>query len=250
MTDTNFCKYDSAGLEIDCATAANAGTDITADLEEEAHVSEHQENGADELLGEAMGTACSENQILKANATGGLDCAADAGGSSKWRKEFQIQTAKLPLLNPMALDAGKSYWRALADTTTPERLSFDTMLPNTYTGGAVSFDITFSSSAAPAGTNDGVVWVVMNQCIASNDTNMIIDGQNEPHFYAQVFAPCKAPQAIGNFYRVGVPIPSASWDTVCGANSLLRIMVSRDTTSADDTYASDAELVKVVMYEI
>lgn len=61
----------------------NAGTDITADLEEEAHESEHRENAADELLGENLGTACTENQILKANATGGLDCAADdAGGGS------------------------------------------------------------------------------------------------------------------------------------------------------------------------
>lgn len=59
----------------------NAGTDVTADLEEEAHVTEHAENGADELLGEALGTACTENQILKANATGGLDCAADETGA-------------------------------------------------------------------------------------------------------------------------------------------------------------------------
>lgn len=39
------------------------------------------ENGSDELTGESLGTACAENQILKANATGGLDCAADAGGT-------------------------------------------------------------------------------------------------------------------------------------------------------------------------
>lgn len=65
-------------------TDENAGTDLTADLEEEAHVTEHAENGADELVGESLGTACSENQILKANASGGLDCAADAdsGGST------------------------------------------------------------------------------------------------------------------------------------------------------------------------
>lgn len=46
----------------------------------------YAENGAEEMLGETMGTACSENQILKANATGGLVCAADAdsGGATAW----------------------------------------------------------------------------------------------------------------------------------------------------------------------
>lgn len=64
----------------------NAGTDVTADLEEEAHETEHRENGADELLGENLGTACAENEILKANATGGLGCAADndSGGATAW----------------------------------------------------------------------------------------------------------------------------------------------------------------------
>lgn len=40
-----------------------------------------QENGTSELLGETLGTDCAENEILKTNASGGLDCAADAGGS-------------------------------------------------------------------------------------------------------------------------------------------------------------------------
>jgi hypothetical protein len=59
----------------------HAGTNLAADLEEETHASEHAENGNDELLGETLGTACTENQILKANATGGLACAADETGS-------------------------------------------------------------------------------------------------------------------------------------------------------------------------
>jgi hypothetical protein len=37
-----------------------------------------QENGASELLGETLGTACTINQILKSDGAGGLDCAADA----------------------------------------------------------------------------------------------------------------------------------------------------------------------------
>lgn len=112
VTDEQVCNYEGTGTQINCDIAidatttcaagsicggghthpttevsgVNAGTDLTADLEEEAHVSEHQENGADELLGETLGTACSENQILKANASGGFDCGADAdsGGATAW----------------------------------------------------------------------------------------------------------------------------------------------------------------------
>lgn len=62
-------------------SGVNAGTDLTADLEEEAHASEHAENAADEVLGESLGTACADGQILKADATGGLVCAADDTGA-------------------------------------------------------------------------------------------------------------------------------------------------------------------------
>jgi len=61
-----------------------------ATLEEDTHVTEHAENGADELLGEAMGTACTDGQILKANATGGLDCGADATGAGGSAITFDI----------------------------------------------------------------------------------------------------------------------------------------------------------------
>ncbi len=63
-------------------TSQNAGTDVTQDLEEETHASEHDENAADELLVENLGTGCTENQIPKANASGGLVCAADGGGGN------------------------------------------------------------------------------------------------------------------------------------------------------------------------
>lgn len=53
----------------------------TADYEEEAHAAEHAENGADELLAEALGTACSDGEILKANASGGVICGT-AGSAS------------------------------------------------------------------------------------------------------------------------------------------------------------------------
>lgn len=56
-------------------TGTDAGTDLTADLEEETHASEHQENGADELTPESLGTACTDGQTFAADATGGVVCS-------------------------------------------------------------------------------------------------------------------------------------------------------------------------------
>lgn len=83
INNNDFCQ-GNAGGGFDCDVTQNAGTSIASDLEEEAHVTEHEENGADELLGEAMGTACTTGQVLKANASGGLDCGADndSGGAT------------------------------------------------------------------------------------------------------------------------------------------------------------------------
>jgi hypothetical protein len=39
-----------------------------------AHAASHEENGGDELLGEDLGTACADGQVLVANPTGGLAC--------------------------------------------------------------------------------------------------------------------------------------------------------------------------------
>lgn len=53
---------------------AHAGTDITADLEEETHAAEHDENAADEIFFEDLGTACTVDQFGRVNGTGGVIC--------------------------------------------------------------------------------------------------------------------------------------------------------------------------------
>jgi hypothetical protein len=60
----------------------NAGTDVTADLEEESHASEHAENAADEILAENLGTACAAGEPLEGDGTGGWVCGTDAGTGS------------------------------------------------------------------------------------------------------------------------------------------------------------------------
>jgi len=59
----------------------DAGTDIAADLEEETHASEHLADAADEIFGEALGTACAINEIWKSDGDGTVSCQADAGGA-------------------------------------------------------------------------------------------------------------------------------------------------------------------------
>ena len=63
---------------------AGLNTAISSGLVTGAHLTEAEartgliENGSAEMTIESLGTACAENQIPKANATGGVDCAADA----------------------------------------------------------------------------------------------------------------------------------------------------------------------------
>lgn len=127
----------------------NAGTDVTVDLEEETHASEHAENGDDELLGEALGTACTENQILKANATGGLDCAADATGGSPTFDQIGSGTNTTAA---MVVGSGASLRTAAGILGVPN----STTLPGTCTVGDVHFD------------NDAALGLRFNLCTALN----------------------------------------------------------------------------------
>ena len=59
----------------------NAGTDITADLEEETHVTEHSLGGADAMTVTNLASACTDAQVLGGNAAGtGVECQTDATG--------------------------------------------------------------------------------------------------------------------------------------------------------------------------
>lgn len=133
----------------------DAGTNLAADLEEETHASEHAENAADELLGEGLGTACSENQILKADATGGLVCAADAGGAETNDLESVATSAGTnEIFVGSGVDAGA--YIAIAACAADEKIEYTDGAPNTFTcesiGGLVDADITFTAPGIAAAT--------------------------------------------------------------------------------------------------
>lgn len=61
-------------------TDQNAGTDVTADLEEEAHAAEHSADAADEIFGENLGTACTIGQVWASDGDGTASCSAAGAG--------------------------------------------------------------------------------------------------------------------------------------------------------------------------
>lgn len=79
LTSNGFMTT-SGGTGVVSITSPNGGTDVTADLEEETHASEHAENAADELLVENLGTACTTGQHFTSDGSGGVDCATVSAG--------------------------------------------------------------------------------------------------------------------------------------------------------------------------
>lgn len=59
---------------IDIDFAAHAGTDVTADLEEETHASEHAQSAADALNVEDLDTACAADLFFQEDGAGGVAC--------------------------------------------------------------------------------------------------------------------------------------------------------------------------------
>lgn len=60
------------------ALTQNAGTDVTADLEEETHATEHSLGGTDPITVTNLASACSDGQVLGGTAGGtGVECQAD-----------------------------------------------------------------------------------------------------------------------------------------------------------------------------
>lgn len=161
-------------IETEVDTLAELNAILTdATLEEDAHEAEHRENGADELLGENLGTACAENQILKANATGGMDCAADSTGGSP---SFDAITGGTNTGAAMLVGTGASLAptgsgsivstdlqaasEVVSDAEVVDTLTASNYLP--LAGGTMTGDITLSErSSDPSNPSEGqwVCWM-------------------------------------------------------------------------------------------
>lgn len=76
-SDGDVLTYDSTGTNFAWITP-NAGTDITADLEEETHATEHSQGGADAITVENLASSCSDAQVVGGDGAGGAECQTDA----------------------------------------------------------------------------------------------------------------------------------------------------------------------------
>ena len=90
--------------------AQNAGTDVTADLEEETHASEHLENAADEILVENLGSACASGEAPVSDGSGGLDCAEVGGGGGN--SEYSVVIEVFGPLTNIAMGDGAAWFSA------------------------------------------------------------------------------------------------------------------------------------------
>jgi hypothetical protein len=154
-TAGDFVVVETGDASFDYLTP-DAGTDVTADLEEEAHVAEHEEDGADELMGEALGTACTENQILKANASGGLDCAADATGGSP---TFDAIATGTNTTATMTVGTGASIVASGSGAITATGVAADSVALTTDTTGDYVSSATASQGLTVTGTEGSSVGV-------------------------------------------------------------------------------------------
>lgn len=175
---------------------------------------------------------------LQTDGSGNLTWESAGGGATKYTGIFMPPQAKLPLVNPAQIDAGTPGWRLLFDTTTGERVSYDTVI-SPYQGGAVSAEIAFTATA----TTGGVSMAVFVECITSSDSTIIDAGSYD----AANWIPGVVPGTAGHMGVIGRPL--TNFDS-CANKDRMRIMVSRDTVSADDTATGDIALRHILLYEV
>lgn len=143
-------------ITIDLATTVTTNANLTGEVTSTGNAtliveSFLQENGASELRGEDQGTACAENQIWKADATGGMVCAADNGGAETNTLEtLATGAATNEVFVGSGADAGT--YITIAACAADEKIEYTDGAPNTFTceaiGGLVDADISDTLTAS------------------------------------------------------------------------------------------------------
>lgn len=242
ITGSVVTSGDTVSVSLDTVTVARGGTNLTDISNDAVLVGNNGGTGFDKPALPSCSNATT-SKLLYNSGTNAFSCGTDqtgAGSSQKFVWTPQVFQAKLPLVNPAQIDAGKEGWRLLFDATTGERVSFDGVIVYPYAGGTVSIDVTYTMTSATSGKISLATFV---ECITSGDATIIDAGSYDS--INNMTQP--VPNTAGQMSRIGSPL--GNFDS-CAQGDRLRIMVSRDTVSVDDTATGDLELRNVLLYEV
>ena len=179
-----------------------------------------------------------DNTVLTSTGAASAPAFEAASGSSTFNWIIRPQTAKLPLDNPAAIDAGTPGWRLLFDDTAGEKVSFDTLIVPSYAGGNISMDIQYTAAA----TSGKVSWAVFGECITPGDSTIVDAGS----FGGQSSSNQTVPGTAGYLAQMGVSLGNPD---SCSQGDRFRLMVSRDVVSTDDTHVGDIAVRSLRVYE-
>ncbi len=135
----------SEGGTLTLGLTQHAGTDVTADLEEETHASEHSAGGADAVTATNLASACTDAQVLGGNAGAtGVECQAD--DDTPDAGDYGNLSATAPITQSggtisTSIATGKLVGRTTASTGVMETITPDATL-SLAAGGLSVVDVT------------------------------------------------------------------------------------------------------------
>lgn len=268
VTGTNNVESAAPTLALN----QHAGTDVTADLEEETHVTEHQDGGADELnLTGLSGIAGDPQKVAVSTGTSVIAVstltAFVAGSNMTITAEQNTSSTTIRFASsgggggvsvdsftytftPLQLTASTSTLGVQNSTQTRSMLLFDgsshewaewqsiKLFP--YNGGALTADIAFTMASATSG---GVTWGVQLECITTGDS---ADYDTASFDATNSTSGATVPATAGHLKIVSVPLTNAD---SCAASDSFRVRVNRFPADAGDTNNTDAEFRWVAIRE-
>jgi hypothetical protein len=216
-------------------SGVNAGTDLTADLEEETHASEHAVGGADSVFPADPNA----DRYLKWNDTGGAlewaTVSSSGGGNFFW--VLRPQQAKLPTSNPMAIDAGNAVWRGLFDADTAESAQWNGVLQPF--SGTLKIKLFYSMASATSGT---VEFLVSAGCVTPDDAEDIDS-------VTLGTADSLTETVPGTAGYVSIIADTSLNGDSCAEGDFLIVKIERDATDGtNDTATGDAEFRGAIIY--